>query len=797
MFRYKYAFTTILLPRDKIRTPRQRKSIDPPDTSEMRRNHRQRTVIHTSRCRLEPLEENSFEGKSKASNSLELNPNRAIPMPKRDRQVYPLPKKKQQQQQMQSRSNSPERNPKKSTPSKQMQKKMSSSSSKKDIATLSLSKKKDVLPTTLEKSSSNKKISCTSDKLDSSNSGHKKEDTKKQPSKQDISKAKQQQKKHVSSTPPVTRQVLAPPNLELSELTFLALPPDPPDRYKSERNKKVGGQDPPAVEKSNKQRSTSRGRTTSNPKSNRRPASMPKSQKKEQCKPPIQSILKKKDVSPPKIAFFGGQPESDSSNSTDNVDDIDSAPSTKAPSNCSVSIDCDTVSMASTHSASTMKSAIRRGKFAASIHDKDGVDTSSSDDEETIFSISTGSYSSNCSIDTESFKFDRTRSHYMRTADLGFTQYTIFAEQFLDDPSATPEPHFHHPTPAPPPGVQFNIDENWITIDDGNGGHSPIAPQAVDALVAMGYRSATDPSSFTPTKKTRKYMTEKKLTFDALPLPGPKGEGEGSMYDKCLLWTGKFAHRYYGSELPVIRSQGFVNMSAESLVNLLMDSSRVEEYNKTSVGRSDEVVLSYGGGDLDCPFAGTRKKKLTGVVMTGSTIIDGTAVMEQPDEQSDFESNGSSQRRREAVSRFVGATKLVRSTNKVPFVRKPLEFTTLMHCRELTEEQGGANGYIIVGRAITPAEDVDRKGVIRSEVLSNVIIIRRLHQIIQKGNNTRNVAVSESGRIASRSDLRNRCLVITMNHVKSPLIPKIIAKKVGLQSAKTFMEEVRSVKRDL
>lgn len=45
----------------------------------------------------------------------------------------------------------------------------------------------------------------------------------------------------------------------------------------------------------------------------------------------------------------------------------------------------------------------------------------------------------------------------MRTADLGLTQDTVFAEQFLDDPSATPEPHFHHPTPAPPPGVQFNV----------------------------------------------------------------------------------------------------------------------------------------------------------------------------------------------------------------------------------------------------------------------------------------------------------------------------------------------------
>jgi hypothetical protein len=38
-------------------------------------------------------------------------------------------------------------------------------------------------------------------------------------------------------------------------------------------------------------------------------------------------------------------------------------------------------------------------------------------------------------------------------------------------------------------GVQFHVDENWICVDDGSGNHSPIAPQAVDALVVMGFRT--------------------------------------------------------------------------------------------------------------------------------------------------------------------------------------------------------------------------------------------------------------------------------------------------------------------
>jgi hypothetical protein len=33
---------------------------------------------------------------------------------------------------------------------------------------------------------------------------------------------------------------------------------------------------------------------------------------------------------------------------------------------------------------------------------------------------------------------------------------TIFAQQFLDNPRDSPEPHYHHPTPHPPPGTTDN-----------------------------------------------------------------------------------------------------------------------------------------------------------------------------------------------------------------------------------------------------------------------------------------------------------------------------------------------------
>ena len=58
-------------------------------------------------------------------------------------------------------------------------------------------------------------------------------------------------------------------------------------------------------------------------------------------------------------------------------------------------------------------------------------------------------------------RYDRSVTHFLRTTDLGLTQDTVFAQQFLEDPGMKAEPHFHHPSPHPPPGVQFNVSRGW------------------------------------------------------------------------------------------------------------------------------------------------------------------------------------------------------------------------------------------------------------------------------------------------------------------------------------------------
>ncbi|KAL7522448.1 hypothetical protein ACHAWX_007131 [Stephanocyclus meneghinianus] len=541
----------------------------------------------------------------------------------------------------------------------------------------------------------------------------------------------------------------------------------------------------------------------------------------EKKKPEIKSILKKKG-SPPPLAFFGKPVSPPADKDLDAIhDDVSSGsnPSVTEEKRGKVPTDDggDTKSVVS-------KSGLRSGKFAsinaAARQDSRDYDSKNDDDDDSSNDSSQDESDDENTLESivvnDNERFDRSRTYYLRTSDLGLTQDTIFAEQFLDSPKSKAEPHYHHPSPHPPPGIQFHVDENWIAINDGKGGHSPIAPQAVDALVAVGYRAACDPVMWTPSSKTRKYMTEKGLRFDDVPLPGPLDEGEGGPNDStCMVWSGKFSHKYYGHDLLAIRSQGVVNMSAEDLVDLLMDSSRIQEYNKSSNGRTDEIVLSDGKNLDSCPFSGYRKKKLTGVVMDNTRIVDGVAVLDSQSEdersygdEEDFveevEEDGtksmhtiSSSRSRKKKSSFLGATKVVRSMNTIPLVKKKVDFVTLLHCRALTDDQGG-NGYIIVGRAVCPPDDPG-KGVMRSEILLNVHIIRKFKPkrkgVSEKRGrvDSRSVVSGTSGRPASQRELANRCLMINVSHLKSPMVPTIMAKKMGLSAAASFISDIRAL----
>ena len=233
------------------------------------------------------------------------------------------------------------------------------------------------------------------------------------------------------------------------------------------------------------------GTATSNskrlePSRHRNPKKRQQEQAQEKKKPEIRGILKKKEgAAPPPLAYFGKtspSPSVHSSDSEESSNDSGSDPDCSEVKSKGDDADDDSevLSLFEDRSVSTAKSGLRSGRFAeanaaaaaaaaGSTLDTIDDDDSSSDDEydhEHSTNASpelkkrSNSVDLNTSfpslLDEDENRFDRNNSHFMRSSDLGLTQDTIFAEQFLDNPESKPEPHYHHPSPHPPPGVQFN-----------------------------------------------------------------------------------------------------------------------------------------------------------------------------------------------------------------------------------------------------------------------------------------------------------------------------------------------------
>eukprot|EP00567_Pseudictyota_dubia_P011437 CAMPEP_0197443806 /NCGR_PEP_ID=MMETSP1175-20131217/9451_1 /TAXON_ID=1003142 /ORGANISM="Triceratium dubium, Strain CCMP147" /LENGTH=453 /DNA_ID=CAMNT_0042974487 /DNA_START=140 /DNA_END=1501 /DNA_ORIENTATION=- len=312
--------------------------------------------------------------------------------------------------------------------------------------------------------------------------------------------------------------------------------------------------------------------------------------------------------------------------------------------------------------------------------------------------------------------FLREKTLFMRSADLGVRHPYDGHEDSKEEIHS----HYHRPSADAPPGVDHDPKEAWVALDTGEGEHAPVAPFAVDALAESGFESAMNKSMWTPNKPSEKVLARSQAWSDAVwqrsgvvNVP-PRGSADEN---EVLVWSGNFTHGLYGSDLPTVRAEGVINMAPIKIVEMLMDSSRVHEYNKMSLGRDDVLVLQ---DDLenDGPF--------------GQSI-----------------------------------TKVVRSASKPPLVRKPIEFVTLMHARKLED----GNGYLIVSRAVTQAEEaINSDGkVMRSEILMGVNVFR-------------NVEGDE-----------NRCVMITVNHIRSPMVPMMIAKKIGLSAATGFFNDLRAL----
>jgi len=327
--------------------------------------------------------------------------------------------------------------------------------------------------------------------------------------------------------------------------------------------------------------------------------------------------------------------------------------------------------------------------------------------------------------------FKRRLSSFLRVADLDLDDTMV-----LDDTcSEESYPNFSYASSEPPPGMTLDPQERWVALDDGTGKHAPIAPHAIRALCQRGLDSCLDESMWTLSDGKMAKLLESdnggwytrtwqrhgsyQLAETDMALD------EQQHQQQVLVWTGTFQHGLYGSDLPAVRAAGWIDLAPDELLDLLVDSSRVQEYNKLSLGRTDELVLQ-------------------------ATMHDTTTT---------------------AASPFGGITKVVTSESRPPLLRKTLRFTSILHARELHDH----SGYVLVTRAVTaPAEDHPNNNnglaVVGGEILMGVNLIKRIE------------------------GCPNSCILITVNHIRSPLVPMMIAKRIGLTAAVNFMTDVRKVR---
>jgi len=320
---------------------------------------------------------------------------------------------------------------------------------------------------------------------------------------------------------------------------------------------------------------------------------------------------------------------------------------------------------------------------------------------------------------------------FLRVSDLEMDDESIATMSVTSDMSN--EEHSLRPVVNPPPGIEIDPKERWVALSfDDSGGtsnsastsseHTPIAPLAVGRLANFGLSTTLNDTMWQPDSKSEKLI--RKASDDGGWMTNTFSEGlkEGftasdSLKD-VLIWSGSFKHGFYGSDVPALRSAGVMETSAKKLMELLVDSTRVKEYNKLSLGRTDLVTFD-GTFEEDGPF--------------GKTI-----------------------------------TKVMRSTSKPPML-SAMALTSILHAKKLSD----GSGYLIVTRAVhRPEDEPSVASSAKTEIVMGVNLILDFDDNI---------------------DGSERCLMVNVSHMRSPMVPMYIAKKLAVTTAFKFINDIRAL----
>jgi hypothetical protein len=249
----------------------------------------------------------------------------------------------------------------------------------------------------------------------------------------------------------------------------------------------------------------------------------------------------------------------------------------------------------------------------------------------------------------------------------------------------------------------------------------------LDALTQVGYAIATDESGrFVPVQNTAGLLAKSRPPVDPSWPVQPWQSVGGS---DTLVWIGNAGHKGPGHDLPVVKARGNIPAAPRKVIGLIMDSSRVKEYNKMAQGRKDLVVLQEG---IDTPRQGSDHC-------------------------------------------IAGEAKIVQSLNKPPLIRRSIEMLSLLHARKLDGSGNAGHSYIAVSRSVwedAAGTTKESKDSVRGEMLLGVNLLRAIP--------------------GSKED-EIHCELTTISHVHTTAVPQMLAQKMAPQHAVNFINSIRSL----
>lgn len=200
----------------------------------------------------------------------------------------------------------------------------------------------------------------------------------------------------------------------------------------------------------------------------------------------------------------------------------------------------------------------------------------------------------------------------------------------------------------------------------------------VTALARSGYDLVTDETDrFSPVLNTERLLAQAKPvatdpSWPVQPWHAPSGKD-------ILVWIGCVDHDGHGCNIPMVKARGIIPTAPRNVVDLMLDSSRVGEYNNMSQGRHDVHVLQKG--------------------------IDTTA--------------------EESELGIPGEAKIVKSLNKPPLIRTSIEMLSLIYAHHLEH----SDGYLCVSRSVwedssASVKSAPSKDTVRSEIFLGVNLFR-------------------------------------------------------------------------